>query len=273
MCQFASFVLTKNDFFYGPTDSHEDIIKHHNLRDEADRILLVRIELTPPLDDPTCQDYSWWNFRVDQDQYPEWSFAGDPTLESRAREALLRRANAEKWFVEETGQQVIGGYGCKLIGGKEAFVAGWNRSTVTGGYKSTVIGGDFSTVAGGDCSTLIGGKRSTLTGGDESTVNGGDCSTATGGRGARVIGGYNSTVTGGDKSTVIGAYESNVVGGDDSKVIGGDYSTVRGGKGSVLIVEYWDGNRRRIIIGYVGEDGIEANVPYIVKKGKVVRAE
>lgn len=254
MCKFASFILTKSSKFWGPTDSHEDIIHHYNLQDKAARILLVRVELTPPDGDLYCSDYSKWNFRVDQDEYPEWTFTGDLGLEKRAREALLRRANAEKWFVEESGQQVIGGYGCKLFGGDGAFL--------TGGAVSRVTGGDESTVTGGYKSIITGEHRSTVTGGNDSTITGGACSTVTGGNNSKVTGGEGSRVTGGACSMVTGGY--------NSMVIGGCKSTVTGGKGSVLSVQYLDGFRTRIIIGYVGEDGIEPNVPYHVKDGKLV---
>jgi hypothetical protein len=40
-------------------------------------------------------------------------------------------------------------------------------------------------------------------------------------------------------------------------------------------VAYWDdkANRRRILTGYVGEDGIEAEVWYVAKDGKLVKED
>ena len=72
MCTFASFVLTKTAAFWSRSgDSHETIIAEHGLRDESDRVQIVRVELTPPEDDPRCADLARWSFVVDQDVVPE----------------------------------------------------------------------------------------------------------------------------------------------------------------------------------------------------------
>ena len=61
-------------------------------------------------------------------------------------------------------------------------------------------------------------------------------------------------------------------GGYGSTITGGDGSTITGGDGSVLTMRWWDGKRYRVATFYVGEDGIEAGVPYRVgEKGEAVR--
>lgn len=130
------------------------------------------------------------------------------------------------------------------------------------GARGAVIGG-----------TVIGGYGSTVTGGYSSTVTGGDRSTVTGGIGSTVTGGYDSTVTGGDAGTVTGGDCSTVTGGDYSTVTGGNYSTVTGGYGSTLSIKWFDGNRYRIAVAYVGEDGILPNVKYRVEGGKFVEVK
>ena len=155
--------------------------------------------------------------------------------------------------------------GCNPAEVVGAFITGGEYSNVTGGYRSTVTGDDYSIVTGGDRSIVTGGYHSTVTGGDYSTVTGGDYSTVTGGNW--------STVTGGDDSTVTGGGSSTVTGGDYSTVTGGDDSTVAGGNGSVLSLKWFDGNRNRISIAYVGENGIEPNVAYKLDDNeKFVRA-
>ena len=76
-----------------------------------------------------------------------------------------------------------------------------------------------------------------------------------------------ASVTGGDRATVTGGDRASVTGGDGASVTGGNYATV--------CVQWWDGksSRRRIAVGYVGEDGMEAGVPYCVVDGKLVRKE
>jgi hypothetical protein len=104
-----------------------------------------------------------------------------------------------------------------------------------------LTGGNRSTLTGGDYSTLTGGNRLTLTGGDDSTLTGGDYSTLTGG--------YGSTLT------------------------GGDGSTLTGGNRSTLTFSFWNGNRKRLVVGYVGEDGIEPGRAYrLDHSGKIVEA-
>lgn len=73
----------------------------------------------------------------------------------------------------------------------------------------------------------------------------------------------------GASGPVVGAF---VTGGYRSTVTGGDGSTVTGGDRSILSVRWWDEERYRLAIGYVGEDGIEPGVPYRVRNGKLVRA-
>jgi len=85
-----------------------------------------------------------------------------------------------------------------------------------------------------------------LTGGDYATMTGGDYATMTGGYSATMTGGDYATMTGGDYATMTGGYSA----------------TMTGGNYAVLQFTYWDGKRQRVVIAYVGEDGIKANVPY-----------
>ena len=51
----------------------------------------------------------------------------------------------------------------------------------------------------------------------------------------------------------------------------GDRGTATAGYRGILSMRWWDGKRYRVAIFYVGEDGIEANVPYRCVDGKAVR--
>jgi hypothetical protein len=185
------------------------------------------------------------------------------------------------------GMILAGAYGVGT-GGDCAKVTGGDCATVTGGDCATVTGGDGATVTGGDCAKVTGGDCATVTGGDCATVTGGDCAKVTGGNSAKVTGGYGATVTGGDGAkvtggdgtTVTGGDGATVTGGDCAKVTGGDCATVTGGNGATvtggnratvtggirceLRLSYWDDAalRRRTVIAYVGEGGIEAGVAY-----------
>ena len=154
-------------------------------------------------------------------------------------------------------------------------------STLTGGNGSKLTGGNGSELIGGNCSKLTGGDYSTLTGGCGSELTGGNYSTLTGGNDSKLTGGYDSTLTGGNGSKLTGGNGSKLTGGDDSILTGGNYSTLTGrnystltgGDGSILNITWWDGNRYRQTIGYVGENGIKANVAYRCNhKGELVKA-
>ena len=171
------------------------------------------------------------------------------------------------------GAFLTGGDRSTVTGGFRATVTGGVGATVTGGRWSTVTGGYRSTVTGGYMAIVTGGFRATVTGGYGSTVTGDDGSIVTGGNSSTVTGGYESTVTGGNGSTVSGGYRSTVTGGDRSTVTGGYMATVSGGDGGILNLYWHDGNRLRLATAYVGEDGIEPNVPYRVVGGRFVRAD
>ncbi len=159
---------------------------------------------------------------------------------------------------------VTGGHHAMVTGGDDATVTGGDHATVTGGHRATVTGGDDATVTGGDYATVTGGDYATVTGGDYATVTGGHHATVTGGYRAMVTGGDDATVTGGDYATVTGGYRAMVTGGYRAMVTGGDDATVTGGYRATILISYWDHekHRKRVVVGYVGEDGIKANTPY-----------
>ena len=49
--------------------------------------------------------------------------------------------------------------------------------------------------------------------------------------------------------------------------------TATAGYGGEIRIRWNDGRRYRLAVGYVGEDGIEANVPYVVRDGQLVKKE
>jgi len=93
MCSPASFVVTKSKVFWSEkSDSHEDIIAEFNLEklDDANRMGIVRVEITPPNSNDFDKPLSEWAYRVDQDILPEWYDAVE--CEERTRRSL------EKWL-------------------------------------------------------------------------------------------------------------------------------------------------------------------------------
>ena len=92
MCNFASFVLTKDREFYSETgDSHSDIISQNSLHEwGAGGPNIVKVEISPTAEIKKWPSLRAWTFRIDQDTLPVW--ADEAECEKRTRAALQRRA-------------------------------------------------------------------------------------------------------------------------------------------------------------------------------------
>jgi len=93
VCEFASFVLTKDRVFWSDkTDSHERLIRDNELIADGPRgPNVLRVEICPG---------EWgkpgtWQYRIDQDRMPEWYDA--QADEARARTALRKRLAQPHW--------------------------------------------------------------------------------------------------------------------------------------------------------------------------------
>ena len=69
-------------------------------------------------------------------------------------------------------------------------------------------------------------------------------------------------------------YSAKIIASGKDAVIAcaGLYATVTAGEGGAICIPYHDGKRTRFVVGYVGEDGIEAGVAYRAEAGKLVAA-
>ena len=114
MCQFISAIVMKNgDILCDPehTDSHEDLLSKHNVRDgltQQDKF--VRIEFTPPKgssqDNSNIFDTSKWTLKIDQSNTPDW-FSKD-----KIRADMVARV--QRMFVREERKILLGG--CWILG-------------------------------------------------------------------------------------------------------------------------------------------------------------
>lgn len=93
-------------------------------------------------------------------------------------------------------------------------------------------------------------------------------SSATGNRSVSSATGYRSaSSTTGDQSA------SSTTGDNAIAAAFGLESTAAADKTGIIVVAWWDGKRKRLTTGYVGEDGIEPNVAYRCDNiGKLTRA-
>jgi hypothetical protein len=305
MCQFASFILTKNKVYWSSnSESHEEIIRENGLEElDGEAPNIVRVEILP--NEESLSDLDTWKFVLDQDKFPAWTFEGDPELEERTRKGLKRRAREEKWFKEETGQNVfVGFHGTAKAGfcgtakaGDEGTAEAGDDGTAIAGFHGTAKAGDYGTVSAGYYGTAEAGIRGTAIAGYEGTAKTGHKGTAKVGDYGTAKAGYYGTAKAGDYGTAIAGYEGTAIAGHYGTAISGfmgtakagnkgtaqagnkgtaqagSYGTASAGEGGKIMIDYYDSerNRMRTLIGYVGEDGIKPNVPYVVKDGKLVK--
>ena len=103
MCEFASFVLTKErEFWLDHKDSHSAIIAYHKLNEwGAHGPNIVKVEISPTDKIKKWPSLKAWEFFVDQDVMPDW-FDID-VVEKRTRAALLRRYKQGFKTIDATG--------------------------------------------------------------------------------------------------------------------------------------------------------------------------
>ena len=109
MCKFFSAVLTKDEAFWGESDSHEAIIRGENQKNQplhADGSRgpnVLRTECRPSKRTKRLEDFDSYDFVIDQDAMPAWYDKAN--AEQRTREALRERFKGKK--VERVGTLII----------------------------------------------------------------------------------------------------------------------------------------------------------------------
>ena len=166
------------------------------------------------------------------------------------------------------------GRGSKVIGAtvvvngeRQHAIAGDRGTAISAGYGGMATAGYYGTATSA-------GYRGTATAGYRGTAMAGYYGTAT-------SAGYDGTATSG--------YDGTAMAGDGGKAMAGDYGTATAGRYGMATAEYdgtatagdegrisilcWDGKRKREVIGYIGENGLEPNVSYkLNNRHKFVKA-
>ena len=93
-----------------------------------------------------------------------------------------------------------------------------------------------------------------VTSGDRGTSTSGDRGTSTSGYEGTSTSGYEGTSTSGHLGTSTSGYRGTST--------SGHLGTSTSGYEGTLVIKYFDGNRYRLKVGYVGENGIKPNAPY-----------
>ena len=150
-----------------------------------------------------------------------------------------------------------------------------NQETATkyiieNGASGAVIGA--STTAGYE-GTATAGHYGTATAGNLGTATTGDYGTATTGHEGTATTGHEGTATAGNRGTATAGHYGTATAGHYGTATAGNLGTATAGTGGIIQIKYFDSIRYRIKVGYVGEDGIEPNVPYqIDRDGNFIKA-
>lgn len=255
MCNFASFVLTKNDVLYLDTsDSHEDIIRYHKLNDSE--LNIVRVELKPPTYKENIQNINQWKFIIDQDIFPDWTYPGDPTLEEKARKALARRIEEQKigYVIEKgSGQKVVVGHYGKAITDEYGISISGDFGVSVSGYKGKSISGYAGESIGSFDSEAITGNYGKATARNFSKATAGLFGMAQVDSWGIAIAGENGIA----------------IAGEESIAIVGEYGKAKAGYNSQIQLHYKVKRVPKVKILYTGDNDIKPDVFYQIVNGEV----
>ena len=84
-----------------------------------------------------------------------------------------------------------------------------------------------------------------------------------------------STATAGIRGTATAGYAGTATAGIRGTATAGYAGTATAGYAGLVVIWWWDDaeERCRLAVGYVGEDGIEPDVAYVVRDGKLARKD
>src|SRR5574343_74600 len=190
---------------------------------------------------------------------------------------LLRHDQDAVWMVFEADAASVVDLGGKVKVPKATVLKTGDREAVTAWLAERAPGraivgasltaGDDGAATAGYAGTATAGYAGTATAGDAGTATAGYAGTATAGDDGTATAGARGTATAGARGTATAGYAGTATAGYAGTATAGDYGTATAGDWGTVVVRWWDGIRYRLAIGYVGEDGIEAGVPYRVESG------
>ncbi|EPC7369888.1 hypothetical protein ACR6D4_000886 [Pseudomonas aeruginosa] len=178
------------------------------------------------------------------------------------------RASATKFLIANEPRAA----GVEVIG---ATLQAGDKDLCQVGAYGTATAGDWGTATAGYWGTATAGDWGTATAGDWGTATAGDWGTATAGDWGTATAGYKGTATAGDWGTATAGNEGTATAGYKGTATAGYKGTATAGEKGEIRIRYWDekADRYRTVIGYIGEDGLEPDVPYKLNADrKFVRA-
>ena len=133
------------------------------------------------------------------------------------------------------------------------------NGTATAGYKGTATAGNYGTATAGNYGTATAGENGTATAGYKGTATAGNYGTATAGNYGTATAGYNGTATAGENGTATAGNYGTATAGYNGTATAGYNGTATAGENGIIQIKLYDhaARRHRIVIGYIGENGLE----------------
>ena len=81
------------------------------------------------------------------------------------------------------------------------------------------------------------------------------------------------TATAGDEGTATAGHNGTATAGDEGIATAGHNGTATAGAEGTVIIRYYEANRWRVKVGYIGESGLSPDTPYkLDNAGEFVKA-
>ncbi len=154
---------------------------------------------------------------------------------------------------------------------KSAAVAG-DYGTATAGHGGTARAGVDGVATVGHSGTATAGRGGTATASVLGTATAGNYGTATAGNYGIAAAGDYGTAAAGDYGTATAGDYGTAAAGDYGTATAGRGGTVKAGHRGVLCLHWMSPDGRgRLLVGYIGEGGLEAYASYMGDNGAFVR--
>src|SRR3990167_961309 len=174
MCRPFSMIITPNDTLFNlKTNSHEDLIKEHELKDDSKKPNFVRVEITPKDGDLFNHNLDNWVMRVDQDFKPAW-WKNKDKHEKHLKCILEKEIFPKRFAINEDGKEFENASvwikNSKGIIVRNSSVVAWENSSVVARGNSSVVAWENSSVVACVNSSVVAWENSSVVAWENSSV-------------------------------------------------------------------------------------------------------
>ena len=217
MCRFLSAIVRRNgDILCNPlTDSHEELIALHGLRDSKEGAF-ARVEYSPP-DSASIADLSKYRLTIDEQRTPDWF---DESMRDRVTSRLR----------DIVSRMIVTDHRPILLGGTWIIADGARIDTAKLCRIVAMHGGTITFMRGGTVTHMRGGAITNMDGGTVTYMHDGTIADMHDGTIADMYGGTIAYMHGGAITDMRGGTITDMRGGTITDMRGGTITDMRGGK-------------------------------------------